>query len=175
MTRESAKKAGKPARPWHREPYVWMMILIPGAAVIMGVVMISLAVATYDGLVVDDYYKKGLEINRSLARDKAARRYGLGGTLHIDPDNGTVELTLAHAADYRPPPVLTIGLFHATRAGHDQSLSLERVSPDRYDGHVPKLPPGSWNFQIEADDWRLNGSLRVPGNGKVRINADLPS
>ena len=32
----------------------------------MGVVMITLAIQSYSGLVVDDYYKKGKQINRVL-------------------------------------------------------------------------------------------------------------
>ena len=60
-------------RNWKREPMVWMLIAIPLAAVIMGVVMITLASQTFSGLVVDDYYKKGKQINRVLARDRLAQ------------------------------------------------------------------------------------------------------
>ena len=59
-------------RHWYNFPLVWMMISIPFSAVIMGVVMIWLAVDTNDGLVVDDYYKQGLEINGLISRDKKA-------------------------------------------------------------------------------------------------------
>ena len=62
---------------WKREPLVWMLIAIPLSAVIMGVVMITLAIQSYSGLVVDDYYKKGKQINRVLARDKFAYELGL--------------------------------------------------------------------------------------------------
>ena len=44
-----------PKRPWHKEPYVWMLLAIPGSAVAMGVVLLNLATSTYDGLVSDDY------------------------------------------------------------------------------------------------------------------------
>ena len=47
---------------WYRMPLVWMLILIPGSAVIMGVVMIWLAISNEDGLVADDYYKQGKTI-----------------------------------------------------------------------------------------------------------------
>ena len=47
------------AGSWKREPLVWMLIAIPFSAVVMGVVMITLAIQSSSGLVVDDYYKKG--------------------------------------------------------------------------------------------------------------------
>ena len=54
---------------WKQEPWVWVMISIPLAAVIMGVVAAWLAISTWSGLVVDDYYQQGKHINRVLARD----------------------------------------------------------------------------------------------------------
>ena len=40
--------------PWYRYPMVWMIVGIPFAAVIMGVIMIWLAITTDDGLVADE-------------------------------------------------------------------------------------------------------------------------
>ena len=46
-------------KPWHRQPWVWLLIALPMTAVIGGMVTIYIAVTTSDGLVVDDYYKRG--------------------------------------------------------------------------------------------------------------------
>ena len=62
--------------PWYREPLVWMVVAIPAAAVIAGAVMLVLANATWDGLVADDYYERGMQINRSLPATR--RRRGSG-------------------------------------------------------------------------------------------------
>ena len=59
---------------------VWMIIMIPFSAVVMGGVMLTLAVSSDDGLVTDDYYRKGLQINRTLERDALAAshpQYGM--------------------------------------------------------------------------------------------------
>ncbi len=72
------------SKPWHKYPLVWMMIAIPFSAVIMGVVMIWLAIDTDDGLVADDYYKQGLEINRVISRDKKAAELGLSAIIEFD-------------------------------------------------------------------------------------------
>ena len=66
------------ASNWKQEPLVWLLIAIPAAAVIMGIVMLTLAIKSYSGLVIDDYYKHGKQINRVLARDRFAHELGLG-------------------------------------------------------------------------------------------------
>ena len=71
-------------RHWMREPLVWLLIAIPSSAVIMGVVMITLALQSWSGLVVDDYYRKGKQINRVLARDRLAYELGLAAGLRLD-------------------------------------------------------------------------------------------
>ena len=76
-----------PVRNWKREPLVWMLIAIPLAAVIMGVVMLTLAIQSYSGLVVDDYYKKGKQINRVLARDRFAYELGLAAGFELRDGN----------------------------------------------------------------------------------------
>lgn len=46
-------------RPWYKEPWPWVAIAIPGAAVIMGIITFYLAVSNPDYLVVDeDQYRE---------------------------------------------------------------------------------------------------------------------
>lgn len=161
---------------WYREPLVWLVIVIPASAVIMGILMVSLAVISNDGLVVDDYYKKGLEINRSLERDLAAANYGLGGILRLDRDRRTIKATLRWGKGFNPPTkTLRLGLFHATRSGFDHELLLQRMTLDEYASATPKLLPGRWYLQIEANDWRLTGTFNVPGSNEIRLRASRPA
>ncbi len=57
---------------WYRLPIMWLVIAIPLAAVIVGSILLTISIQTFDGLVEDDYYKKGKEIDRVLKRDMAA-------------------------------------------------------------------------------------------------------
>lgn len=41
-------------RPWYREPWPWVAIAIPGAAVIMGITTLVLALNNPDPVIVDD-------------------------------------------------------------------------------------------------------------------------
>ena len=56
-------------RPWYREPWPWILMTGPAIVVVAGFTTAFLAVKSNDGLVEDDYYKQGLEINQTLDRD----------------------------------------------------------------------------------------------------------
>lgn len=148
-------------RPWHREPWVWLIIALPLSAVIGGIATIFIAVSTSDGLVVDDYYKRGKAINRDLARDRAAARHRLEATIAIAADGRRLTLRL-QATDYSPPEALMLSLLHPTRKGQDQRIPLVRSEAGRYTGELDALAAGNWYVQLEADDWRLSGKLQMP-------------
>lgn len=151
-------------RPWHSFPYVWMMLLIPFSAVIMGVIMITLAIESSSGLVVDDYYKKGKEINLVLARDEMAKSMGLVANLVLDSSTGKILVNLSSADNTRLPDQLELNFLHSTRAGKDQTRTLLRVEENTYTTRIEQLPAGRWNLQIGTNSWRLTGSMKTPGS-----------
>ena len=148
-------------KPWTREPLVWMLIAIPASAVIMGVIMLTLAVQSYSGLVVDDYYRHGKQINRVIARDRLAWELGLEAELALAAD-GTVRVAFVSGADLLPTGDIELAFVHATRPGLDRSLRLERTGSGRYRGRVELAGSGRWNIALQTADWRLTGSLRAP-------------
>jgi len=153
-------------KAWYREPLVWLLIAPPVAAIVGGVITIYLAVATQDGLVVDDYYAQGKAINQTLARDQAARAQGLRARLQLR--TGRAELRLDGAT---APPELTLRLLHATRAAQDVVLILDRAGDGVHRAPLPALAPGRWHVQLEGADWRLTGSARLPGATAVDLAA----
>jgi hypothetical protein len=148
-------------KPWYREPWVWLMIAFPMTAVIGGMITIYLAVSSADGLVVDDYYKRGKAINLDLARDEAAARYGVEASLELGIDGDTVSLKLG-AINGTWPEIVRLSLLHPTRSGHDQALTLRHTGEGGYRTAIDGLAQGHWYVQLEADDWRLSGTLSVP-------------
>jgi hypothetical protein len=160
-------------RPWYREPLVWLIIAFPLTSVIAGFTTLYLAESTKDGLVVDDYYRKGKEINMLLARDQAAARAGLRGELQLDGARQRVTLDL-QADRAELPALLTLRWLHATRAGFDRSQELHRGADGRFQAVFPELVPGHWYVQLEAQDWRLQGSLRVPDETRVQLVPVIP-
>lgn len=53
--------------PWWTYGHVWLVIAGPLAVVIAGFATLWLALANPETLVAKDYYRKGVEINRTLA------------------------------------------------------------------------------------------------------------
>ena len=156
-------------RPWYREPLVWMVIAFPLIAVIAGTATYVIADRTKDGLVVDDYYMKGKEINKSLARDYAAARLGLNGGLQLDAQNHQVIVNLtAHRRDTLPA-IVTLRWLHGTRSGFDRDQELRRQPNGDYRADYPELVPGHWYVQLEAQDWRLQGALHAPAETRLEL------
>ncbi|MBI3779416.1 MAG: FixH family protein [Gammaproteobacteria bacterium] len=147
---------------WYRVPFVWLLIGLPLTAVVGSFVSLALAIHSDDGLVEDDYYKRGMEINRQLDRDKAAAARGLESTLDFDDAHHELRVRLNARQAMAWPDNVTLKLMHATRAGLDKTVLLPRQADGSYRMPLPDLAPGHWNVQIAAQDWRLTGSLFVP-------------
>lgn len=160
------------ARPWYREAMVWLVIAIPLTSVFTGLTMLYLAESTKDGMVVDDYYRKGKEINMLLARDQAAARHGLRADLRLDGAARQVNITL-RAVHLPLPPVVRLRWLHATRAGFDRVQEFTLIA-GAYRAPIPELVPGHWYLQLEAEDWRLQGSLRLPGDNRLELLPLIP-
>lgn len=147
----------------------------PAAVIVAGAVTTWLAVVSFDGLVADDYYRRGLAINQELRRDQAALDRGI--TAAVEKREGVLRVRLSwgqsHFSTGQPgnatalagkvtltpmePEVLFVRLVHPTRAGHDQRLRLARIAPGIYETALPALPAGRWQAVIEdpRGEWRI--------------------
>jgi len=162
------------SKPWYREPWPWFLISLPATAVIAGVTTVWIATTSADGLVVGDYYKAGLAINQTLARDDAAHALALTATLQRD--DGTLALTLAgHLQSY--PDQLNLTLAHPTRQGQDQTLAFSHAGGGHYRTPLPALPAGKWHALLAdaASTWRLSGVLHTPFSQPVTLTTDAES
>jgi len=149
------------SKPWYREPWPWLLMLAPLAAVLMGVVMVVLAGRSHDGLVADDYYKQGLAINQTLDRERRGAALHVSGRLEFSTDRTRVRLHLGQDGD--PPPALLLTLVHPTRAGLDQRVPLIRTATGDYAGELLAPVAGRWLLTLEDDDrrWRVSGAWRT--------------
>lgn len=138
-------------RPWYREPWPWLLMAGPVAVIIAGGVTAWLAITTSDGLVADDYYKRGLAINSVLKREEAAAKRGIAAEVHRMERDLVVNLSGAQ------PEALFVTLAHATRAGYDVRLRLARGQDGAYRAELPAMPAGRWRVVIDdpRGEWRL--------------------
>jgi len=137
--------------PWYRDRWPWILMSGPALVIVAGAITTWIAFAGWDGLVADDYYKRGLGINAVLKREQAAAQRGIEARL--ERVDGGVRVWLRGAA----PPVLFLELVHATRAGNDVRLRLERAPDGAYAAALPPLAAGRWRAVIgdPRGEWRI--------------------
>ncbi len=173
---QNIMQANEQSKPWHRYPLVWMMLAIPFSAVIMGVVMLWLAIDTDDGLVADDYYKQGLEINRVIKRDKKAAELGLSAVIEFDNSTRVIRIVFDKGLLEVYPRSLPLHLQHATRENSDITVLLDHGIGNQYIGHVKQaISEGIWYFEISSKGeagWKLNARSHVRTNNVIHLQSD---
>lgn len=159
----------KQPAPWYRQGWPWFLIALPAIAVVASIATLVIAVQTFDGMVVDDYYKEGRTIVQTIERTERAARLGLVARLQVRSESIIVELSAAAAADVPQRIVLTVA--HPTRGGQDQVLVLSGQD-GVFRGALAPLSTGRWLFQIEDEsrNWRMNGAAYLPTETDVRID-----
>lgn len=149
---------------WQRQPMVWLFLGVLALSLVGCAAMLWLAVTSNDGLVADDYYKRGQEIGMEIKRDDAARQLGLSAQLMLGEDGQALRVQMPGA---EAPATLKLRLVHPTRAGLDRQVELRQDASGLYVGRLDAtLATQRWLLQIEdpADRWRLRGEAQLgPG------------
>ncbi len=147
------------SQPWYRQFWPWFLILLPASVVVAGISTLVIANRHADDLVVDEYYKDGLAINRRLEKIQRAQTNGIGATLHLQAQSVDVFITGPVEA-----PNLALLLSHPLESDRDFEMMLVRVAPGHYRGDLqqPVAPRWHWTLELpEADGWRIDGSVQT--------------
>lgn len=84
--------------PWWRFGHVWLIVAGPAAVIVAGIATAYLALARPDPVVSEDYYRQGLELNRTrgaegpataLAPAVQARNHAATGVVPAPKSAGT--------------------------------------------------------------------------------------
>ena len=167
-----SKKPEAPVEPWYRQGWPWFLIALPATAVVAGIATLVIAAKTFDGMVVDDYYKEGQAIVQTLGRVEHARELGLRAALRIRSDSIHVELTATAPGSL--PDSIRQTVAHPTWSGLDQEL-LVRGRSGVYEATLAPLSTGRWLFVIqdEARSWRMDGSAYLPAEMEIRMDPNV--
>ena len=159
-------------KPWYQQFWPWFLIALPGSVVIAGFATLYIANKHSDDLVVDEYYKNGLAINRQIAKQQRAADMGLSATLIIDASTITVRTTGPITS-----PVLNLSLSHPLESDADFELPLSRVASGEYRAPLQYAVAPNWHWILESSqssDWRLDGSLVASDFLQLSAADDLP-
>lgn len=145
-----------PPRAWHREPWPWLLMAVPAASIVTGLVLLALAVSTDDGLVANDYYKRGLTINEKLKHVPANVERRLGATVRV-AGNGEVRVRVGGVTSptAESTPTIRLTLAQPARSAPDRVIVLTREASGDYVGVLDEQTMGRWTLTLETDTWRL--------------------
>jgi uncharacterized protein len=152
-----AQNMMKDETPWYREPWPWILISGPAVVVVASFVTLYLAASGADPLVVDNYYKEGLAINRMLERDRAAVEQDYRAVVMISPSRIRARIQLTGRGAL--PNELRLRFVHPTKAGKDLEVTARRTQPGWYEAAIDLASAARWDVQLEdpGEHWRLTG------------------
>jgi hypothetical protein len=119
--------------------------------------MVFIANEGADDLVVDEYYKDGLAINRKLEKLDRAQQLGITASLSISGSDIIVKPGGPVHAEQ-----LKLTLSHPLESDRDFDIFINQSVPGEYRGRLPAnvAPRWHWALQLPGDNgWRLDGSL----------------
>ena len=139
-------------RAWYREPWPWLLMAGPFVVVVACLWTAWVAFESDDGLVANDYYKRGLAINRKTPRVEVDPAAGVGATIAVSVD-GEVRARVEGLAD--APRELRLRVARPGVAGEDEVVMLRRAPDGDYVGALTAQPAGRWVVTLESRAWRL--------------------
>jgi hypothetical protein len=158
---------GGDTQPWYRQFWPWFLILLPATVVVASFYTLYLASSGADDLVVDEYYKDGLAINRQLEKKQLGEALGVTAELAFSGELVTVQVA-------GPVDVAALNLLmsHPMEADRDFSVELKRIGQGVYRGALAGAVAPRWHWTLEStgpEAWRLDGSVASRDIGNAAI------
>lgn len=165
------------AQPWYREPWPWILAAGPVAVILAGVVTVWLAITSNDGLVADDYYKQGLEVNQVIQRDRKAEELGMQADV-LQGANGAFRVMLSSTRGAALPESVRLKFAHPAKSGFDQEITLAADGQGAYSGKTDiPLVGNRWQIRLEdgAGTWRLSAEWAMEKQESLSIKVTAES
>jgi len=160
-------------RPAYREPMVWLMLAIPAATIVGGLVTLSLAMHEGAADVAPQPVTRTAQAQVSdIAPEMAAAERHLRGTLSVAAGSGRIAVALPGVEPDEGP--LQLDLVHPMYAREDRHFTLAR-SDGKWRSDGP-WPAGRWHLSLVDRDglWRIAGGTHA-GPIHDGLQADLQS
>ena len=164
MTEENPK-------PGYKQAWPWFVISIPLLTVVAGIITFMIAADKPHSMVQDDYFKKGMAINQSLAKQENAKKLKLNATLIMEAENGL--LSAKFAGDSLSAGQIKLIFSHPTKEAFDKIVTLDKLSDNEYIGQLPELVDAYWYVRILdiEESWLMKTRWSVPGDKQISLDA----
>jgi uncharacterized protein len=139
------------SHPWHRHRWPWLLMAGPLAVVVACAASVWVAVRSDDGVVAQDYYKRGLLINQKLRRAATVSAPAPGATLSVTSDR-RIHVRLVDTVPQ--PERLQLTFARPGDRAHAQRMELA-ISGDEWAGSLPELGTARWIVSLQSERWQL--------------------
>ncbi|MCI2284524.1 FixH family protein [Colwellia sp. MSW7] len=155
---------------WYREPWAWLVFILPFTAVVAGIATYIIANTNADSLVVGDYYKTGKAINLQVAKVKQAQKLGMRFGLKLHNN----ELVIKPTGIEKSFPVLNITFFHPTLENKDFNLTLTPDGNGYFRHQFDHDLSGKWKITITPFEktWKIQDTISLPQRDYIDIIPD---
>ena len=148
---------------WYRSGWFWAVCLIPFAAVVFGILMFVMAVLYKDDVVVDDYYKEGMAINKVITLLENATQQDINLIFFKSMNRRYLYIKNTESES------ITLTMFHVVDRSLDQTFLLQNEGGGyfRLNSNLIRLLTsnrGAWNFSVTSniEKWRVNKKIHSP-------------
>lgn len=138
-----------------KNPVLWLVWLLPGAAVLGGFATLAIAMQDADRALPEIYHWEGELLDADFERARTAARLGLQAELAFT--QGACVLTLRGAT----APTLQLRLINGSDVHLDRLHTLTRGADGNFRGDCAPLVPGRWRVALQdpASTWALRTEL----------------
>ena len=145
---------------WYREPWAWLVFILPFTAVVAGIATYIIANTDADTLVVGDYYKKGKAINLQVGKVKMAQKLGMRFALQLKGN----ELIIKPTGIEKIFPLINVNFFHPTLEDRDFYLALTPDGNGHFRHHFEQEVTGKWKLTISPFEghWKIQDTITLP-------------
>ncbi|MBT8140263.1 MAG: FixH family protein [Gammaproteobacteria bacterium] len=161
----SRESENAPVAHWYRQFWPWFLLALPAVVVVASLVTVAIAFYHSDSLVVDNYYREGLAINRKLALDEAAATRAISAQLDIW-QNGLIKLkVLEKERPFQRPAGLQLQWQHPTKQASDFSMQLKPGPGGLFSTAVESVPAGRWYVTVTSTSVENQSKNAETGGG----------
>ncbi len=156
---------------WYKEPWAWLVVILPFSAVVAGISTFIIANTDPDTLVVGDYYKKGKAINLELGKVKLAQKLGMRFSLKLENN----ELIIKPTGIEKVFPLLNVNFVHPTLEDNDFYLALTPDGNGHFRYQFDESIKGKWHLTVSSfeNTWKIQNTIYLPQTDFIDIYPKL--